>query len=169
MESEGGRPDPRRRLAKGFGAMIQRILVAFRFSPAAMAALKMAADLARVHGARLHVFHALDYRLLHPQTPDERVVQMTREAEERFNRECRPLLEGVWHFGFNCWEADPAVEVVKLAEETRADLVVVGCHQVGDRPGITRLGMIGVTIAQTAPCSVLLVPCPREPKEASSP
>ncbi|ROQ89820.1 universal stress protein [Desulfosoma caldarium] len=149
--------------------MVKRILVAFRFSKSGLEALRMAAYLASVHGAWLHIFHALDYRLAHPQTPDERILQMTREIEERFTRECRPLLQGVSRFGFNCWEADPAVEVVKLAEETRADLVVVGCHQVGDRPGITRLGMVGLTIAQTAPCPVLLVPCPREAKETLSP
>lgn len=148
--------------------MIQRILVAFRFTKAGMAALKTAVHLAKVHGARLHVFHALDYRLLHPQTSDERIAQMTQDMEERFATECRPLLGGVSHAAFNCWEADPAVEVVKLAGETRADLVVVGCHQVGDRPGITRLGTVGLTIAQTAPCPVLLVPCPRASMEAST-
>ncbi|MEJ5347666.1 MAG: universal stress protein [Desulfosoma sp.] len=147
--------------------MIQRILVAFRFSKGGMAALKMAAYLARVHGARLHIFHALDYRLMHPQTPDERIVQMTQEAEKRFAEECKGFLQGVSHYGFNCWESDPAVEVVKLAEETRADLVVLGCHEVGNRPGISRLGMVGLTVAQTAPCPVLIVPCLENGKEAT--
>lgn len=145
--------------------MIRRILVAFRFSNAGEEALRFAVGCAKAHGARLHVFHALDYRLLHPQTPDSVIMKMTREAEARFERQYKDLLQGVAHWGFNCWEADPAVEVAKLAQETAADLVVVGCHEVGDRPGITRLGMVGLTIAQTAPCPVLLVPCPRERKK----
>lgn len=142
--------------------MIFRILVAFRFSQGGLAALKMAAYLAKVHRARLHVFHALDYRLMHPQTPDEVIEEMTRDAEQRFAREYRRILEGVPHFSFNSWEADPAVELVKLAKDTAADLLVIGCHEVGNRPGISRLGMVGLTIAQTAPCPVLVVPCPCE-------
>ncbi|SHF95041.1 Nucleotide-binding universal stress protein, UspA family [Desulfacinum infernum DSM 9756] len=140
--------------------MLQRILVAFKFSPAGARTLLQAAELARVHGARLHIFHALDYRLLHPATPDERIVAMTREAEERFEKEYKKYLEGYPRYGFNCWEADPSVEICKLAEDMAADLVVIGCHQVGDRPGISRLGMVGLAIVQTAPCMVLVVPCP---------
>ena len=149
--------------------MIRRILVAFQFSEAGAAALTVAAHLARVHGARLHVFNALDYRLMHPQTSDDVIAEMTRDAEHRFATQYRSLLRDVRTFAFNCWEADPAVEIVKLAAETGADLVVIGCHQVGGRPGISRLGMVGLTIAQTAPCSVLIVPCPQErSKEAAS-
>lgn len=141
--------------------MFRRILVAFRFSPAGEAALKAAAALAQVHGARLLIFHALDYRLMHPETPDDLVLTMTREAEARFEKGYKGMVRKVPNWGFNCWEADPAVEVVKLARETAADLIVVGCHEVGDRPGIARLGMVGLAIAQTAPCPVLLVPCPQ--------
>lgn len=150
--------------------MIRRILVAFRFSRAGEAALKLAAEFAQIHGAWLRIFHALDYRLMHPETSDEEILRMTREAEARFERDYKGMLRDVLHWGFNCWEADPAVEVVKLARETAADLIVLGCHEVGDRPGIARLGMVGLAIAQTAPCPVLLVPCPRErEKEGANP
>ncbi len=145
--------------------MVRRILVAFRFSEAGQAALRLAAGFARVHGAWLHIFHALNYRLMHPETSDDVIIRMTREAETRFEKEYRGTLRDVTHWGFNCWEADPAVEVVKLARETGADLIVLGCHEVGDRPGIARLGMVGLAIAQTAPCPVLLVPCLGERKK----
>lgn len=141
--------------------MFQRILVAFKFSPAGARALMQAAELAKIHGARLHIFHALDYRLLHPATPDEHIAAMTREAEERFEQDYKKFLGGYPRYAFNCWEADPSVEICKLALDMEADLVVIGCHQVSNRPGITRLGMVGMTIVQTAPCMVLLVPCPR--------
>ncbi len=145
--------------------MIRRILVAFKFSRAGALTLKRATNLAQVYGARLHIFHALDYRLMKPDTPDEHIERMTREAEQRFEKEYKRYLQGYPRYGFNCWEADPSVEVCKLAQDTRADLVAIGCHQVGNRPGISRLGMVGLAIVQTAPCMVLIVPCPEDTDE----
>ncbi len=142
--------------------MFRRIIVGLKFSTAGKKAFSVAAGLARVHQARLLAFHALDYRLMAPQTSDETILRTTREAERRFELEFKPLLSGYRQYAFNAWEADPSVEICLLARETDADLIVIGCHQREGRPGVTRLGQVGLSVLQGAPCMVLLVPCPDE-------
>ncbi len=140
--------------------MFARILVALKFTAAGRHALETAARLARSLDSRLIIFCALDYRLLHPDTPDETIRALTERAERRFETELKPLLQGYGKFAFNCWEADPAVEICRLAHDARADLVVLGCHEKSTHGAITRLGQVGSFILENAPCPVLLVPCP---------
>jgi len=142
--------------------MYRRILVALKWSPVGRNALLAGIQLAKENQARLHIFHALDYRLMCSDAPDERILEMTRQAEDRFKAEFRPLLGDYKRFGFNCWEADPSVEICRLANEFQADLVIIGCHQRAGKRSVTRIGQAGLSVLESAPCSVLLVPCPRD-------
>jgi len=144
----------------------KRIIVALRFNKVGQFALIKGIDLARVHRARLQIFHALDYRLLHPNTPEEKIIELTKSAQQDFERELKPLLGDFQEFAFNCWEADPSVEVCKLASSTHADLIVIGCHQSASGRSVSRVGEVGNAILQTAPCPVLLIPCPDEAPRA---
>lgn len=147
--------------------MFNRIIVALRFNVVGKFALKKGVDLARMHHARLLIFHALDYRLMHPQTPEEKIIELTRSAQQKFEHELKPLLGDFQEFAFNCWEADPSVEVCKLAIESKADLIIVGCHQGAHGRSVSRIGSIGNAILESAPCPVLLIPCPDEPSRRS--
>lgn len=49
---------------------------------------------------------------------------------------------------------DPAHELVQLAADVEADLLVVGTH---DWRGVARLGSVAETVSRTAPCPVLVV------------
>lgn len=142
--------------------MFRRIIVAMRFNTVGRFALEKGIELARDQGARLLIFHALDYRLMHPETPEEKIVLLTQRAQQRFETELRPLLGELRDFAFNCWEADPAIEVCRLARATEADLVVIGCHESVTGRAVSRIGAAGAAILESAPCAVLLIPCPEE-------
>jgi len=51
---------------------------------------------------------------------------------------------------------DPAREIVRVATTRRADLVVLGSHRVGPRPG-QGFGTTSYKVALLCPCPVLLV------------
>jgi nucleotide-binding universal stress UspA family protein len=140
--------------------MFRRIVVALRFNRVGRFALEKSVELAREHGARLLIFHALDYRLMHPETPEDNILELTKSAQQRFEVEMKPLLGGLRDFAFNCWEADPSTEVCRLARDTKADLVVLGCHQSASGKSVSRIGAVGAAILESAPCPVLLIPCP---------
>lgn len=137
--------------------MFKRILVALKFSPGGLHALHAAAELARKSGAELIVFHALDYHLKALCETDPRCSAAREEAQERFVAEALPLLGDLARVTFECRPADPAVEFCRLARDLGADLIVFGTHQ---RPGLSRsrIDYTGMTILETAPCAVMLVP-----------
>lgn len=74
--------------------------------------------------------------------------------------ELKPLLGDLRDFVFNCWEADASTEVCRLARDTKADLIVLGCHQSANGKAVSRIGAVGAVILESAPCPVLLIPCP---------
>jgi hypothetical protein len=55
--------------------MFKNIRVVLKFSPAGLPATSRRVTLAGVHGARLHLFHALDYRLKDLDATDSRLSE----------------------------------------------------------------------------------------------
>lgn len=57
-------------------------------------------------------------------------------------------------------EGDAATEIVRFAEEQRADVIVIGTH---GRTGVDRLvlGSVAERVMREAPCSVLVVKLPK--------
>ncbi len=138
--------------------MFKNILAALKFGTAGEFALVKGAELARLHGAALHIFHALDYTL-QDRAEDNGVLKQTRQDVERnFDARVRPLLGGLENFNFSCLPADPALEVCKMARRVKADLIILGCHQIPEKMCLGRVDYIGMTILEKAPCPVLLVP-----------
>ena len=146
---------------------MKRILVGIKNTPGGRYTFSKALELARQCGAWLHVFHALDYHLLRKDTPEEKIEQLTLETQRQFENELRPLLEGYSRFGFNCWEDEPATGICRLAGETGADLVIIGCHEHPRGTRLSRVGMVASRILESAPCPVMLVPCIQPEAEAS--
>lgn len=133
--------------------MYKIIVAAFAFSEPGRAAVRVAVELARHHGARLHVFHALDYKLLHLSPESQECSLACSEAEARFAADHGQELAGV-DAVFVCRPADPAMGVCKLARDLGADLLVIGVHQ----GKLARMSYTGITIMEKSPCQVLLVP-----------
>jgi len=136
--------------------MFKRILVALKFNDTGRHALSVAARLARLHGAELIVFHALDYRLLSEDVPEAERSKACTMARQCFERDFGKLYEGGGDF--ICVPADPALAVCRLARERGVDLIVIGCHQRGKDTCLSRMDYAGMTIMDKAPCPVLLVP-----------
>lgn len=55
------------------------------------------------------------------------------------------------------WEKNPAEEIIRYADETEADLIVMGTHGAG-MIGRVLLGSVASVVVRRAPCPVLLVP-----------
>jgi len=138
--------------------MFKRILVALKFGPASMFALKKCLELAQQNNAELHIFHALDYLLQETDENDPKLVEIRDETERRYQTEIEPLLSNLRNISFKCRPADPALEACKLARDIQADLLVLGCHSHKEKMCMGRIDYVGMTILEKAPCPVMLVP-----------
>jgi nucleotide-binding universal stress UspA family protein len=113
-----------------------KILLATDGSEEAELAAGVAVELARSTGSELHLVHV---KLL-PLTPPYPEVLDWRDDLERAEREARELLDeqvkkvedaGGTVAGVHLREERPAEEIVALAEELGADLIVVGSRNRG--------------------------------------
>ncbi len=138
--------------------MFERILVALKFAPASEYALAKGAQLAKVHGAALHILHVMDYGFQEADGEDPQLVACRQEVEDNFDQKVRPLVGDLDRVHFDCRPADPAMEVCRTAKEIKADLIVLGCHQLLEKMCLGRIDYVGMTILEKAPCPVLLVP-----------
>lgn len=159
--------DPPSHATPGAQAVISysNVLLATDFSEPAAHAAAHAADLARRHGARLHVGHVVEdftywegYHLEH--FPSEEVYAELREnarlaIEDLFDHDMR---EGVT-IQPHVVQGKPFVEIIRLAREVEADVVVIASH---GQSGIaeTLFGSTAERVVRKAPCAVLVVRYP---------
>ena len=138
--------------------MFNQILIALKFGVASEFALARGIELARMHDAKLHIFHALDYTLNELKEDDPKRVKMVEDAHQQYDARIKPLLADFEKGSFICLPADPALTTCKMARELNVDLIILGCHQLPEKICLGRLDYIGMTILEKAPCPVLLVP-----------
>ena len=138
--------------------MFERILVALKFGPASLFALKKGLELARQNDAVLHIFHALNYLLQEADENDPKLIEIREETERRYKTEIEPLVGDLQKVSFKCQPADPALAVCKLARNMQTDLIILGCHQLPEKMCMGRIDYVGMTILEKAPCPVMLVP-----------
>ncbi len=138
--------------------MFKRILVALKFTPASQTALEKGIEIAREHGAELHIFHALDFRLQELDVSDPKRVEINQATQHRYETEVKPLLNGSNNMTFGCLPADPAMGVCKLARHNNYDLIILGSHQRPEKMNMGRIDYVGMTILEKASCPVMLVP-----------
>ena len=138
--------------------MFKRILVAYKFTPASRKALEKGIELANDNGARLNIFHALDYRLKALDDSAPELIEKSEETKHRFKTETEPLLNGLKNVTFGCLPADPALEICKIARQDKSDLIILGSHQIPEQSYIGRVDYVGITILEKAPCPVMLIP-----------
>ena len=149
--------------------MFGKILVALKFSPSGLNAIDLAVRLSKAHGARLHVFHALDYHFKDMDDADPKMNEIISTVRQRIDADLTPRLAGTSEVAIDYFPADPALEVCRIAGNIGADLIVVGCHQPHRRYSLGRVDYIGMTILEKAPCAVLLVPLIEPSGYASGP
>jgi len=135
--------------------MAKTILFPTDFSTASDAALEHAAALAASSGASLLIVHVEEPPLAYgggelyygiPEPDSERILKMLEDV--------RPKNAAV-PFTHRLTMGDPAGEIVRLAEEEKVDMIVLGTH---GRTGMTRLlmGSVAEVVVRRAPCPVLV-------------
>jgi nucleotide-binding universal stress UspA family protein len=148
---------------------IKTILHPTDFSASSDFAFRVASSLARDYGARLVIVHvalppvmAYGEGVIPPQ-PEE-FQQSFRDKLEQMQPH-DPMLKMERRF----LEGDPATEIVRAADETRSDVIVLGTH---GRTGLSRLlmGSVAEKVVRRAPCAVLAVKAPKPvPQSATEP
>ena len=131
------------------------ILFPTDFSTASDAALVHAESLARQMQARLLIVHVEEPPLAYgggelyyglPEPDSERILKMLEDV--------KPSDPSV-PFTHRLTMGDPAGEVVRIAEDEGAEMIIIGTH---GRTGMTRLlmGSVAEAIVRRAPCPVLV-------------
>jgi len=125
------------------------------FSTASDAALVHAAALARQSGGRLLIVHVEEPPLAYgggelyyglPEPSSERILKMLEDV--------KPADPAV-PFTHRLTMGDPAAEIVRIATDEQAEMIVLGTH---GRTGLSRLlmGSVAEAIVRRAPCPVLV-------------
>jgi nucleotide-binding universal stress UspA family protein len=141
-----------------------RIVVGTDGSETAAEAVRQAVDLAKLAGATLSIVSA------YAPIPDRKVKDQQRDAPADVQYELNPRedvnlvldaaaadarKEGI-EVQTHPVEGDPAEAILNVAEETKADLIVVGNKgMTGARRFL--LGSVPNNISHHAPCSVIIV------------
>jgi nucleotide-binding universal stress UspA family protein len=132
--------------------MIERVVVGIDGSANAAAALDWTIGLARALGAEVVAVHAVGLR--------EASAGHTAGRDDlraRFEEWCAPLDGAGVSERRLLLDGDPVSVLLRTAEETRADLVVVGTRGVGDRSELL-LGSTSSQVTQRSAVPVVVIP-----------
>ena len=135
--------------------MAKTIVSPTDFSTASDAALEHAAVLAKSTGASLLIVHVEEPPLAYgggelyyglPEPDSERILKMLEEVKPK---------DASVPFTHRLTMGDPAGEIVRIAEDEGAEMIVLGTH---GRTGVTRLlmGSVAEAVVRRAPCPVLV-------------
>jgi len=140
--------------------MYDRILVPTDGSSGVERALCHALDLAKRHGATVHAIYVVDsagYSSLPMETSWEGISDMLRDEGEAALDRVRELAdERDVPLDTDIVDGSPSREIVRVAEDDGADLIVMGTH---GRGGLDRLllGSVAERVVRSAPVPVLTV------------
>ena len=145
--------------------MFTKIVVGTDGSDTASEAVRNAAEIAKLSGARLDIVSAYE------PVPRQRIQEEERSAPGDVQYEIGPREdvnltlenaagsakhEGVEEVQTHAREGDPADAILDVAEEVKADLIVVGNKgMTGARRFL--LGSVPNKVSHHAPCSVIIV------------
>ena len=135
--------------------MAKTIVFPTDFSTASDAALEHAATLATSMGATQLIVHVEEPPLAYgggelyygiPEPDSERILKMLEDVKPK---------DPAVPFTHRLSMGDPAGEIVRIATDEGAELIVLGTH---GRTGVTRLlmGSVAEVVVRRAPCPVLV-------------
>lgn len=143
---------------------LNRILLATNFRPSSIAASQVARELAGATNAELHTVYVIgDYfeqiSVMFPEGGRSALSRMRAEVEDRMQAFAG---EGGGTVLTHIAEGRPYAEIVRLAAETDADLIVIGTSVHASLfGGAPALGSEIERVVRNAPCPVLCVPSGR--------
>lgn len=145
---------------------IKSLLVATDFSACAKVAVTEAISFAKLHGANVHVAHALDtpipiFTPYDVAIPPGLIEQARTYANENLEKVRAQFAAAGLSAKAHLTEGPAAVGITRLAAELGVDLIVVGTR---GHTGIKHvmLGSVAERTIRLAPCSVLAVKHPDE-------
>jgi ubiquinone biosynthesis protein len=140
--------------------LVKRILVATDRSDTATRAVEWAAEMADRYAAELLVLQVVAPEHLIGSTSNAATTdaQLVELAERLAGGRGRARLE---------YDSQPAEAIVQVAEQERADIVVVGNVSMSDRSEFL-LGSVPNRVSHTAPCTVVIVNTSGSPHAGSS-
>jgi nucleotide-binding universal stress UspA family protein len=145
---------------------IRRITYASDFSAASLAAFPHALRLARLTGAELSILYVLppprapflDGGYITQEIWDQIDAAQRVQAAEETDRLVRQAVDAGVRATASIVDGggDPATEIVRVAGQSKTDLLVLGTH---GRTGVSRLmlGSVAARVVATATCPVLTV------------
>jgi universal stress protein A len=149
---------------------MKRILVAINEDPIAPQLIETAGKLAQLMGASVTVCHIM------PQTVYDGVQENLKwqrydqpftydQAEEQAKATAHAAAEGLQKFNLR-WNVrasvgDPAREIVRLAQETSADLIVLGFEGLHGLGRLRALGSVSRAVMEETHLPVLVIPALR--------
>ena len=143
---------------------LNRVLLATNFRPSSLAATGVAREMAAAHNAELHAVYVIgDYfeqiSVMFPEGGRSALSRMRAEVKERMSTFGR---EGNGRIKTHVAEGRPYAEVVRLAAQIDADLIVIGTTVHASLfGGAPALGSEIERVVRNAPCPVLCVPSGR--------
>lgn len=135
--------------------LFSNIVIATDFSKAAYASFLWAHKLAKEVDARLHIFNAVDINTSEPGkiSDQNEIEEKIAGAQKKIETHYLSKMKGFDNFDINIREGTPYVEILKLAREKKADLIVMAHHTREIDP---ELALLGSTVEQV----VLRSACP---------
>ena len=132
------------------------ILVAIDGSPTSMHAGAYAAGLARRQGSRLVVGHVMAAPIALDASAGTAMAQASEEVAQGVAAEVMQAAAGLGiEVEFRVAHGSPYAEVVAMADEVRAELVVVGASE---KPGHRVVGSLGARLIKAGRWPVVVVP-----------
>lgn len=139
---------------------LTHIIVPIDFSDNATLALEQAVALAKDSGAKLTVVYIIPQVIFHPdwatdleETLD--ISDVTEEALDTLEKMVIPYRQQGVTVNTRVLSGGPYVEIVRLAEHLKAELIVLGAHGIsGRKPSL--MGSVAEKVVREAPCSVLV-------------
>jgi len=154
---------PQRDFVANHEIRLKRVLLATNFRPSSVAATQLAMQMANHLGAELHAVYVIgDYleqiSVMFPEGGLAALTRLRSYAQERMTQLVRAGGGATTHIA----EGRPYQEIVKLAANIDADLIVIGTAVHGSLFGNSQvLGSEIERVIRNAPCPVLCVPAPR--------
>lgn len=134
--------------AHGFSSL----LVATDFSDQAECAVGYSGQLARQYKAKLTLLNVVDAQDLKRESVEKKIV----ESKSRMNEAFASRLAGL-DYTFEAWEGEPAMEILKMARVTNADLIIMAHHSKEMDPERAFLGSTVSQVALNASCPTISV------------
>lgn len=136
--------------------MFRHILAGVDESDSALAAVRVAADMAMRYDARLTLVHAFGPipRYLGPELYDEAATRAISHGEQLLQA-ARSAIPDV-PARTDLLEGPVADALLRVAEVQSADLLVIGSRGLGEISGLA-LGSVGHKLIQRAPMAVMIV------------